>query len=142
MTLVCALLFAMHITSLSRACQGADALLINLVQLATAAIVAVAVFLLTDLDAVARVDWHKGLPAVAYLGLLGTCLCYFLQALAQKHTSPAHAGVLLSTEGLFGSLFSVLLGFEALTGNLVVGGLMILASIILMEALPEKTKER
>ncbi len=141
MTLACALLFALHITSLGWAAKGADVMLINLVQLATAAVISAAVFLLTDLDAVARADWHSGLPAVAYLGLFSTCLCYFLQTLAQKHTSPAHAGVLLSTEGLFGSLFSVLLGLEALTGSLVAGGLTILLSIVLMEALPGKAKE-
>lgn len=136
MTLVCALLFAMHITTLGWATKGADVMLINLVQLSTAAVISLAVFLFTDLGAVSRADLSMGLPAVAYLGLFSTCLCYFLQTLAQKYTTPAQAGVLLSTEGLFGSLFSVLLGMEMLTVNLVAGGLIILVSIVLMEVLP------
>ena len=52
----------------------------------------------------------------------------------------AQAGVLLSTEGLFGSVFSVLLGMERLTANLVAGGLILLVSIILMEVLPSGKK--
>lgn len=140
MTLVCALLFALHITSLGWATQGADVMLINLIQLSTAAVISLAVFLLTDVGAVSRADLGMGLPAVAYLGLFSTCLCYFLQTLAQKHTTPAQAGVLLSTEGLFGSVFSVLLGMERHTANLVAGGLILLVSIILMEVLPSGKK--
>ena len=139
MTLLCALLFALHITTLGWATKGANVMLINLLQLATAAVISAAVFLLTDVGAAAAADLQRGLPAVMYLGLFSTCLCYFLQTLAQKHTTPSQAGVLLSTEGLFGSLFSVLLGMEVLTVNLVVGGLIIMASILLMELLPSKS---
>ena len=114
-------------------------MLINLIQLATAAVISAAVLLLADRNALAAADLQSGLPAVIYLGLFSTCLCYFLQTLAQKHTTPAQAGVLLSTEGLFGSVFSVLLGMEALTVNLVTGGLIIMASILLMELFPSKS---
>lgn len=138
MTLLCALLFALHITTLGWATRGADVMLINLVQLATAAVISAVVFLLTDAGAAAAADLQHGLPAVIYLGLFSTCLCYFLQTLAQKHTTPAQAGVLLSTEGLFGSLFSVVQGLETLTTNLVIGGIIIMASILLMELLPSK----
>ena len=138
MSLLCALLFALHITSLGRLSPEDDVLRVNLVQLSVAAVVSVAVFLITDLHAVEAVNWNLGLPAVVYLGLFSTCLCYFLQTTAQKYTSPSQAGVLLSAEGLFGSLFSVLLGMEPLTVNLAVGGLIILAAVIGMELSPRK----
>lgn len=140
MTLFCALLFALHITTLGHIGEGADAMLINLVQMSVAAVISLVVFLVTDIQAVQVVDWKIGLPAVIYLGLFSTCLCYFLQTQAQKYTTPAQAGVLLSTEGLFGSLFSVLFGMEMLTVNMAVGGLIILVSITLMEVLPGKKK--
>lgn len=133
MTLLCALMFALHITSLGGVGKDADVMRINLVQLTVAALISLAVFLLTDLRSAAAVHWETGLPAVLFLGLFSTCLCYFLQTLAQKYTTPSQAGVLLSTEGLFGSLLSVLLGYEAMSVNLVIGGVIILASIILME---------
>lgn len=133
MSLVCALLFAMHITSLGWAAKDTDVMLLNLVQLSTAALISGAVFLFTDLETVASVNWTLGLPSVIYLGLLSTCLCYFLQTLAQKYITPSQAGVLLSTEGLFGSIFSVILGMEILTINMVVGGFIILFSVIMTE---------
>lgn len=142
MTLLCAVLFALHITTLGWAVKGTDVMRINLIQLSTAAIVSVAVFLLTDLESVSQANFASGFPAVLYLGLFSTCLCYFLQTLAQKHTTPSQAGILLSTEGLFGSLFSVLIGLEPLTVNLVAGGLLITASVVLMEVLPSPKSRR
>ena len=133
LSLLCALLCALHLTSVSDAAKKEDVMLVNLVQMATAAIISAVVFLVTDPGAISRMQPDKGVPAVLFLGLFSTCLCYFLQTLAQKYTSPSQAGVLLSTEGLFGSLFSVLLGMEAMTVNMVIGGLMILTSVILLE---------
>ena len=138
LSLLCALLFALHISSLEWATKEADVMRINFVQLATAAVISAVVFVATDLDAAAAADLKMGLPAVLFLGLFSTCLCYFLQTLAQKYTTPAQAGVLLSTEGLFGSLFSVILGMEVLTTNMVIGGLIILLSVILLEWSPSK----
>lgn len=142
MTLLCALMFAMHITSLGSVDEQADVMLINLVQLTVAAVISLVVFLLTDIKSVAAVDWKLGAPAVLFLGLFSTCLCYFLQTLAQKYTTPSQAGVLLSTEGLFGSMFSVILGYEVLSANMVIGGVIILASIILMEFLSGRKAEK
>ena len=36
-------------------------------------------------------------------------------------------------EGLFGTLFSIVLGLESLTSSIIIGGLIILLSVILME---------
>ena len=60
------------------------------------------------------VDWRAALLPAVYLGAFSTCLCYLLQTVAQKHTSATRAGLLLSTEGLFGSVFSVALGMNRL----------------------------
>ncbi len=136
--LVCALLFALHITTLGKATQGRDVLVVNLAQLTTSAAISALLFLFTDLSSVSQADLGRGLPAVIFLGLFSTCLCYFLQTLAQSWTTPAQAGVLLSTEGLFGSLFSVVLGMEPLTKNMVLGGVIILTSVVLLEVFASK----
>ncbi|MCJ7992524.1 DMT family transporter [Priestia sp. OVS21] len=56
-----------------------------------------------------------------------------VQVLAQKHTSATSAGLIMMLEGVFGSVFSVTFGFEAFTAKLVLGGILIMLSIILME---------
>lgn len=136
--LLCAFGFALHIFYLGKAVAGRDALLITFVQMATAALLSLAALALFGRASIARTDFSTGLLSVLYLGLFSTCVCYLMQTWAQKYTSPTKVGILLSTEGLFGALFSVLLGFEALTPQMVVGGLVIFASVVLTE-LPFKS---
>lgn len=137
--LLCAFFFALHICYLSRAVAGRDAMLITLVQITTAAVISLLVLLLFDHNSLARADLARGFPPTLYLGLMSTCLCYLLQTWAQKYADAAKAGILLSTEGLFGALFSVLLGFEPLGWRLAAGGLVIFLSVVLME-LPARAK--
>lgn len=132
-TLLCALFFALHIFYLGKAVAGRDALVITFIQISTAAVLSIIVLFVFDRGALAQGDWGKGIPAALYLGLFSTLLCYLLQTWAQKYASPTKTGILLSTEGLFGTLFSVLMGFEKATVPMVVGGLVIFASVVLME---------
>ncbi|GGD59017.1 DMT family transporter [Paenibacillus nasutitermitis] len=138
LTLLCAFFFALHITYLGIAMRESGAMIINLLQISMAAIISIFVLIVIDPNAFKAVDLGAGLPAAIYLGIFSTCLCYLLQTAAQKYTTASKAGVLLSTEGLFGSLFSVLLGMEALTINLVLGGFIILCAVISLEVFPRK----
>lgn len=130
---VCAFFFALHIFYLGIAVTDRDPMVINLIQIGTAAIISLFALFVFDRGAIPVADYSSGLFPVLYLGLASTCLCYMLQTWAQKYTSETKAGILMSTEGLFGSLFSVLLGLEPLTSSLVIGGAVILLSVILME---------
>lgn len=137
--LACAFFFALHIFYLGRAVEGRDAMVITLVQIATAAALSVLALLVFDRAALSQGDWAKGIPPALFLGLFSTCLCYLLQTWAQKYTSQTKTGLLLSTEGLFGALFSVLLGFEKATVSMIGGGMLIFVSVLLME-LPAREK--
>ena len=80
-------------------------------------------------------------PAL-YLGLLSTCLCFFLQTAAQKYADATKAVIFLSMEGVFGSLFSVMLGLEPFTWMLGVGGSMLFLSAVLTEVKLPAIKKR
>ena len=73
------------------------------------------------------------MAAVLYLGVFGTCVCYFIQTSAQRYVTPMRMSIIMTTESLFGSLFSVLLGYDKLTLSMVTGGLIIVGSILLPE---------
>jgi drug/metabolite transporter (DMT)-like permease len=45
-------------------------------------------------------------------GRLAPRLCFFMQVHAQKRVTPSRAAVILSTESVFGSMFSVLLDWS------------------------------
>ena len=131
------MLFALHISYLGACLEGRDPLLINLVQVGAAALISLAVLFLWQGSGPPAVDWRAGLLPAVYLGAVSTCPCYLLQTVAQKHTSATRAGLLLSTEGLFGSVFSVALGYEPLTVNLLAGGALIFVCVLLLELLQE-----
>ena len=137
LALLGAVLFALHISYLGACLEGRDPLLINLVQVGAAALISLAVLFLWQGSGPPAVDWRAGLLPAVYLGAFSTCLCYLLQTVAQKHTSATRAGLLLSTEGLFGSVFSVALGYEPLTVNLLAGGALIFVCVLLLELLQE-----
>ena len=142
MTLGCAFLFACQIVTTGILALKMDAKVIVFLQFAVAAVWGFFAFLLTDGDFSSFLS-SEGMGAVIYLGVFSTCLCYFLQTTAQQHVHSAKAAIILSTESLFGTIFSVLLGYDPLSPQMVVGGIISLISITMTEIkLPFGKKEK
>lgn len=133
LTILCAVMFASHISFLGHTAGRISVEHLSFLQMATAAVLSLFYLLFFDLGSLAVADFKIGLPPVLYLALLSTSLCYFLQTHAQSKTTPTKAALILSLEGFFGSMFSVMMGFELLTINLVIGGAIILCSVIFMD---------
>ncbi len=70
--------------------------------------------------------------SMLYLGVLSSSLCQILQVVCQRHTSPESASMILILEGFFGGVLSLFYG-DTLTVNLVLGGLIIIAAVLLQE---------
>lgn len=131
--LLCAIAFACHISYLEIAVSDNNPKRIAFIQITVAAILSITSFIAFDIDSIAQANFAIGLPSIIYLGVFNTCLCFFMQTSAQKRTSASKAGIILSTEGFFGTLFSILLGLEPLTAKIVIGGILILTAAILTE---------
>lgn len=137
--LLCALFFALHISYLEKAGQGTDATRINFFQTSTAAVLSIVVLGIStgfNQAVLPNFSLQDGILAAVYLGLFSTCLAYFLQTSAQQHVNASVTGVILSLEGLFGSLFSVVLRLEPFTWTMLIGGTMIILATILMGLVP------
>lgn len=80
-----------------------------------------------------QIDWSSAILPVIILGIVASFGGQTLQVVGQKYTDATSSGLILMTESLFGSLFSVFLGFESLTSNLLIGGSLITLSILLMQ---------
>lgn len=132
LTLLSALLFAAQIVATSLLARSIHPTVLVFMQFCTAAALSLPLYFLTGAN-LARFAQPQALASVAYLGLLSTLVCYFLQTLAQKYLSSAKTGVIMATEALFGALFSVLLGYDAPSPRMLLGGLLMFASILLPE---------
>jgi drug/metabolite transporter (DMT)-like permease len=69
-------------------------------------------------------------PAIAFVGLVSSALTFTLLAVAMKHTPPAEAAILVSTETVFAAVAGVVLLGERLSSVCWLGaGLMFAATL-------------
>ncbi|WP_099864550.1 DMT family transporter [Pararhizobium haloflavum] len=76
------------------------------------------------------------LPEILYAGAIASGLAFTLQAIGQRHTSPALAAILLSTEALFAAFFGAWFLGDRIGSLGYAGGFLIFVAIVAVEALP------
>lgn len=134
LTLLCAFGFAFHIFYTARFVKEEDAVVLTLLQMATAAILALSVIGMKG-ETSFSFEASALLPLV-YLGVFSTTIAYLLQTVSQKFITETKAAIILSTEALWGSLFSVVILSELLTVRMSLGAMLILIAIIVAETKP------
>lgn len=136
MTLVCSVIFALHIVYVNKLSQGRDVLALTIFQFFVGGVLGLAIGACFEtLPPVSAVTFDLVWNMV-YLIVFASCLALVFQNVAIAHVPPAPAAVLLSLESVFGVLFSVLLYGESLTLRLVTGFSLIFVAILVSEALP------
>ncbi len=137
-TFIAALLYALHIVGLGAWSDARQATGMAVVQLL---VIAVVCFAATAYDGVVlpstRADW----ASVLYMALFAGALAMLAQTWAQAHLPPARAAIIMSMEPVFAATFAVLLGGESATGRMLVGGLMVLAAMLVAELSPRRRIE-
>ena len=79
-------------------------------------------------------------PSIAFAGLVSGAVAYTLQIIAQAHTPPAEAALILSLESVFAALAGALLLGERLTPIGALGCALILVGAVAVEAAPALTR--
>lgn len=131
LSLICAFLFAGHIVSNGHYVDKTGPFILCFLQMIFASIFAfITAFSVETLPPV--ISTHTW-AAVFYVGLVTTMLAFFLQTWAQAHTTSTKTAIIISTEAVFGTLFSVVLLGELLTVNMIIGGFAIFIAIITAE---------
>jgi drug/metabolite transporter (DMT)-like permease len=74
--------------------------------------------------------------AVVWTALSGTVYAFFIQSWAQRYTTSTHAAILLGFESVFAATTGILVGMDLITWRLLVGGLLMLAGVLVVELLP------
>lgn len=140
--LLCAIGFAIHIVYLGTKAKDINPINITFLQLATCAVLGTLLFFATDFSTTLVIEWQLAIPAVLYLGIFSSAVCYFLQTWAQTITTPSKAAIIMSAESLFGPLMSIIIGFEVFRYNILIGGALILGSVMLSEIDFTKTRKK
>lgn len=133
LTLLCALVFALHIHYIDRFTEKHDPIVLTVLQITVAALLSWVIAPFAEGRIPAAVLRGDLLFSMLYLGLASTMLCFLLQNVGQKHLSTSTSSLLLSFESVFGCLFSVIFLNEDMTPKLLIGCICIFAAVILSE---------
>ena len=131
LTLLCAIAFAFQIFYTSLFVQDEDPILLTLTQMVAAAVLANLVVLFRG-DVPISMNL-EGTLSVVYLGVFSTTIAYLLQTFAQKFTNATKTAIILSTESVWGMVFSILFIKELVTLRMYIGALIILLAILIAE---------
>lgn len=134
LTLLCAFCYACHISFLGfSAGRIENVAALNFVQLLVAAVISTMYFLAFEFVPITLPQLYSGAVGLVFLGVFSTGLCFFMQSYAQQILPPVRIAIMLSLEGMFGSIMSVMAGYDALSLHLVLGAVIILFSLIALE---------
>jgi drug/metabolite transporter (DMT)-like permease len=137
-TLVSAVLYALHIVGLGAWSRPDEALGMSILQIIVLTVVCLVA---TAPDGIvlptASADW----ASVVYMAIVPGALAMLGQTWAQAHLSPTRSAIVMSMEPVFASFFAILLGGEALTGRIVLGGAIVLTAMVVVELRPTRKPE-
>jgi drug/metabolite transporter (DMT)-like permease len=137
-TLVAALLYALHIVGLGAWSTPSDALGMSILQ----------VIVITAVCLVATVPDGVVLPttvgdwlSVVYMAVFAGALAMLGQTWAQAHLPATRTAIIMSMEPVFAAFFAVLVGNESPTVRMGVGGLVVLSAMLIVELAPRRKVE-
>jgi drug/metabolite transporter (DMT)-like permease len=138
LTLIAAILYALHIVGLGAWSRPADAIGMSIVQCLVITVICLGAAAPGGIVLPHRVgDWL----AVAYMALFAGAAALLGQTWAQAHLAPTRSAIIMSMEPVFAAFFAVLLGGESVTLRMLLGGAMVLTAMLVVELLPRRRIE-
>lgn len=139
LTLMCALLFALHIIGLDRWADPEYVYSLTTTQIGTVFLSSLAASMVTG--GVTLPNTTRIWASVMFLAVAATCIGYFAQTWVQSVLSSTRTAVILTMEPVFAGVAGVTLGQDKLTTRIVVGSLFILAATYVVELGPRHAAE-
>ncbi len=131
LTLLSGVFYALHIMALSHFGSRDDPIALTIIQFAVVAVLSWVCTLIAEPSA--AFPALKVWPQLLYLTVFATAATLVLQSVGQSLTPPSQSAILLSLESVFGVIFSIMVGQENLTFQLVCGFVLIFVSVIVSE---------
>ncbi|MFC0674713.1 DMT family transporter [Brachybacterium hainanense] len=126
-TLVSAIIYAVHIILLEKPSQRMDATALATIQIFGIALTCGILAIPGGIELPASGEvWG----AILYTAVIAGIVTMTLQTWAQGHLSPTRTAVIMTLEPVFASTFAVLFSDESLTARLLLGGALILAAMV------------
>jgi drug/metabolite transporter (DMT)-like permease len=138
LTLIAAGLYALHIVGLGAWSSPADAIGMSILQ---CLVISSICFVAAVPDGITLPERTGDWLSVGYMALFAGAAALLGQTWAQAHLPPTRSAIIMSMEPVFAAFFAVLLGGEALTARMLVGGAMVLTAMLVVELAPRRRIE-
>jgi len=138
LTFVAAMLYALHIVGLGAWSTATDAMGLAILQLI---VIAVVCLVCTVPDGIVLPDRASDWASLLYMALIPGALGIVGQTWAQAHLPPTRTAIVMSMEPVFAAFFAVLLGGESLTSRMLLGGVFVVAAMLVVELGPRRHVE-
>jgi drug/metabolite transporter (DMT)-like permease len=138
LTLIAAVIYALHIVGLGAWSRPADAIGMSILQ---CLMIAAICFVAAVPDGITLPDRTGDWLSVVYMALFAGAAALLGQTWAQAHLPPTRSAIIMSMEPVFAAFFAVLLGGESLTARMLTGGGMVLAAMLVVELVPRRRIE-
>jgi drug/metabolite transporter (DMT)-like permease len=138
LTLVAAVLYALHIVGLGAWSTAGDAMGMTIVQLM---VITVICLVATAPDGVVLPSTPADWASVVYMAVFAAGLALAGQTWAQAHLPPTRSAIIMSMEPVFAAFFAVSLGGEDPTVRMLIGGSMVVAAMLVVEVSPRRKIE-
>lgn len=138
LTLIAAILYALHIVGLGAWSRPADAIGMSIVQ---CLVITMICFVAAIPDGITLPDRAGDWVSVFYMALFAGAGALLGQTWAQAHLPPTRSAIIMSMEPVFAAFFAVLLGGESATGRMLLGGGMVLTAMLVVELIPRRRIE-
>lgn len=132
--LASALAWAVHVIAVGQLVPGRDPLRLAFLQFAVCSLLSLSAALVLEWGGWGGV--RLAVPAVLYAGVVSIGLGFTTQVVAQRHTRPTHAAIILSTESVFAALTGWWILGEVLSPQQLVGCALMLSGMLLAQIYP------
>lgn len=134
-TLVAAVLYALHIVGLGAWSNVSEALGMAILQ---CLLIAVICLVAAAPGGIVLPDRPGDWISVLYMALFAGAAALLGQTWAQAHLPPTRSAIIMSMEPVFAAFFAVLLGGESVGVRMLVGGGLVVAAMLIVELLPRR----
>lgn len=137
-TLASAVLYALHIIGLGSWSTGRTALGLATVQIAVVGVVCLLTALVTDPSQLTLPTTGGQWLSLVYMAVVSGAIAMIVQSWAQAYLSASRAAIIMSSEPAWAAAFSITFLHEPLTWRIGLGGLVMLAAMVIVETGPRR----
>lgn len=129
--ILCALFYAIYVMITGAVAKDVNPISLGILQLGFVGLFSMIVSIFMEKPKLP--DNYESWLVVLTLSIFCTGIAFIVQIIAQRHTTPTHAGLIFTLEPVFSSMFAFTFTGETLTSRGYVGAFLLLISVLIAE---------